>query len=167
MKVTLLQPNHPHWNAEIERVGLDLHAPDNSTLFPYHFLAVVLPRIGGYLVAVEEDGKRVGIGFLFPRSLMTDQGQPMTSRAHEIQKAYTLRYHPLARRIAPRRDPAPAAITAEIVNQLPEPATVVYYDPLAEAHLCADLRTGGDAQHRAAQRDRGPANSLCPTGNLG
>jgi predicted GNAT superfamily acetyltransferase len=124
VKITLLPPDHPHWNAEIERIGIELRAPDNETLFPYHFLAVTLPRIGGHLVAVEESGRRVGVGFLFPR--LPDSGRG---------KAYTLRYHTLTgRRIGRSHRATPAAITAGVQQALSEPAEVVFYDPLAELH---------------------------------
>ena len=124
MKITLLPADHPHWNAEIERIGLDLHAPENDTLFPYHFLAIALPRIGGQLVVVEEGGRRSGVGFLFPRLADTPD-----------RRAYTLRYHTLHRGRIGRNDTAgPAAIVGAVQQALAEPAEISFYDPLGEHH---------------------------------
>lgn len=67
MNITLYSPGHPSWNSMVDHMGLRLGAPDNPTLFPYHFLAVVLQRIGGHLVQVEIDGDEASLGFLFPR----------------------------------------------------------------------------------------------------
>ena len=55
MNVTIYSPGHPSWNSEVEHMGVRLGAPDNPTLFPYHFLSVVLQRIGGHLVQVTHE----------------------------------------------------------------------------------------------------------------
>jgi predicted GNAT superfamily acetyltransferase len=122
MNVTLIPHDHPHWNAEIERMGIDLRAPDNATLFPYHFLAVVLPRLGGFLAVVEEGSRRVGLGFLFPRL-----------PAEADARAYTLRYHSLTGgRITLGSAATPVAIVDAVRARLPGMPEVVFYDPLAE-----------------------------------
>ena len=110
MNITIYSPGHPSWNSEVEHMGQRLGAPDNPTLFPYHFLSVVLQRIGGHLVQVETDGAEISIGFLFPR------------RAAD-GPAYTLRHHPLA----PMDDDALGQLTAILGSQLG--AAVHAYDP--------------------------------------
>ena len=69
MNVTLLDASSPRWGSEVERIGVELGAGHNPTLFPYHFLFVTLSKIGGHIAIFEQDGRRVGIGFLFPRGL--------------------------------------------------------------------------------------------------
>ena len=53
MHVKLLQSTEPTWNAEIDRVGALLDVQNNPTVFPYHFLQVVLPGLGGAIVERE------------------------------------------------------------------------------------------------------------------
>ena len=119
MNVTLLPPGHPSWNTEIERLGIRLHAGENPTLFPYHFLSVVLQRIGGYLASFSRDEREVGAGFLFPR---WDAGGP----------AYTLRYHQLH----PDGDILPTTLTTVTAQSLHH-AKIVYYDPTAPQQYSA------------------------------
>lgn len=112
MNITLYSPGHPSWNSMVDHMGLRLGAPDNPTLFPYHFLAVVLQRIGGHLVQVEIDGDEASLGFLFPRHAADGP-------------AYTLRHHPLR-----ALDEATVGqIVATVSSQLS--AAVRPYDPLA------------------------------------
>ena len=75
MKVTLLDASSPHWGSEVERIGVELGAGQNPTLFPYHFLFVTLSKIGGHIATFEEGGRRTGIGFLFPRGTARPVGE--------------------------------------------------------------------------------------------
>ncbi|MCB9139286.1 MAG: hypothetical protein H6642_13145 [Caldilineaceae bacterium] len=128
MNVALIRHDSPHWNTELTRIGLELRAPDNETLFPYHFLAVVLPKLGGALVAVTENRRRVGVGFLLPRPA----DRPGAA-------AYTLRYHRLGRgRFTLNSQATPEAVVAAVRMKLTGDAPgreieqICFYDPLAE-----------------------------------
>ncbi len=70
-----------------------LRSQESIALFPYHFLQVTLPRIGGSAGWLEEDGTIIGAGFFFPR-------QRERGGAH----VYTLRYHMLPGIPDPDRD---------------------------------------------------------------
>ena len=118
MNVTLLPPGHPAWELEVDALGLQLGAPDNPTLFPYHYLSVVLQRIGGQIVLVDQGDVRIGIGFLFPRH---DPESTLTE-GH----AYTLRYH----RVYEASGVDPDSLTTIVSNALGG-TTIVYYDPTA------------------------------------
>jgi predicted GNAT superfamily acetyltransferase len=122
MDARLLNPASTTWNAAIDQIGARLHAGENATLFPYHFLQVVLPKLGGHIVWFSEHEQDVAVGFLLPRYLPA--ATPATTRA------YTLRYHPLlptASPISPTSALAHAAIDA-VRACLPN-ATIVFYDP--------------------------------------
>ncbi len=79
MHVKLLLPAAPTWNAEIDRIGALLDVQNNPDVFPYHFLQVVLPSLGGAMVEVMEDGspgsRYLLVGFLFPRGIAGDAGR--------------------------------------------------------------------------------------------
>jgi predicted GNAT superfamily acetyltransferase len=129
MDVTLLDASSPHWGSEVERIGVELGAGYNPALFPYHFLYVTLPKIGGYIAVFAEEGAartgsgrspRVGIGFLFPRALEGSGG--------EARRVYTLRYHSL---LSPETPVAAAAVTAACREALGPGGGVVFYDPHA------------------------------------
>ena len=121
MNITLLDASSPHWGSEVERAGVELGAGHNQTLFPYHFLFVTLSKIGGWLAIFEQEGRRIGVGFLFPRRLAGPGGR--------TQQAYTLRYHALA---GNRPDHAAMAEYAAACSQTLGGAPAVFYDPLAE-----------------------------------
>jgi predicted GNAT superfamily acetyltransferase len=113
MQVTVISGDHPSWNHEIDRFGILLGAPNNIALFPYHFLAVALRRIGGLLATFEEQEQTVAVGFLFPRLTESERG-------------YTLRYHPLS----PQSDTLPGQVTALVSGALGN-APIHYYDAYA------------------------------------
>jgi predicted GNAT superfamily acetyltransferase len=117
MNVTLLDASSPHWGSEVERIGVELSAGHNPTLFPYHFLFVTLSKIGGHIAVFEQDGRRVGVGFLFPRSLEQHGGGQ--------RRVYTLRYHSLLESELPvdRAGAATACMAA-----LGHSGGVVFYD---------------------------------------
>lgn len=126
MNARLIDPHGPAWSAEIDRIGALLHAGQNPTLFPYHFLQIVLPRLGGRMVWLDQGDAPIGIGFLFPRGLKPVANTNGASLpAH--QRAYTLRYHPLT------LPPTPDQIEeiTQTVNAQMIGAQVVYYDPAA------------------------------------
>lgn len=92
MDARRLDPADRSWPDAISDIGLRLHAGKNPTLFPQHFLQVVLPRLGGHIFWFTEAGKELGIGFLLPRGF---ESNSVGDRPSQTQPAYTLRYHPL------------------------------------------------------------------------
>ncbi len=124
MNARLIDPHGPAWSAEIDRIGALLRAGQNPTLFPYHFLQVVLPRLGGSIVRLEQDSTPFGVGFLFPRSLKPAPGGNGFSQS-AYRREYTLRYHSLG------DPPSPSQIQqiAQAVRSHLQGAHVVYYDP--------------------------------------
>lgn len=118
MKVTLLDASSPHWGSEVERIGVELGAGHNPTLFPYHFLFVTLSKIGGHIAVFEEDRWRRGVGFLFPRGLQR--------QVNRQRKMYTLRYHSL---LATGRPEDASSATAACEAALGKNCTVLFYDP--------------------------------------
>jgi predicted GNAT superfamily acetyltransferase len=125
MNVTLLDASSPRWGSEVERIGVELGAGDNPALFPYHFLFVTLSKIGGHIATFGEGGRRVGIGFLFPRGLQHSAGV--------IRRAYTLRYHTL---LAPEITVDTLSTIAACEAVLGGGCNVVYYDPhLAHSYV--------------------------------
>lgn len=70
-----------HWPSAVDEIRTQLGAPDNSALLPSHFLKVVLPKLGGGALRIENEGILIGYAFLFP--LLHNDGEPV----------YTLRYH--------------------------------------------------------------------------
>jgi predicted GNAT superfamily acetyltransferase len=117
MKLTLLDSSNPEWKARIEQIRAELGAPHNPRLMPVHFAKVVLPKLGGYILSVEEDEQKLGYGFLFPRGIEGDR------------RCYTLRYHSL-----PERKLVPADLLAERVEAMLGDAVVVFYDPAGNLH---------------------------------
>lgn len=133
MDITLLDPTLPAWNAALDHIGAQLGVPDNPTVFPYHFLQVVLPRLGGGIVTFQHDGVRYGVGFLFPRGL-----QPAGTG---YRRQITLRYHSLPEAPVPASFSLAAA--AEQTGHLLGDAQVIPYDPLA-AHRFAHAAASSD-----------------------
>jgi predicted GNAT superfamily acetyltransferase len=82
MRLQLLDPGGPNWSAELDRIGYRLRQPDDPSLFPYHFLQVTLPRIGGGALLVFDGETALGAGFLFPRH-----------EDHAGNRTFTLRLH--------------------------------------------------------------------------
>lgn len=109
----LLNPADPDWPDRVEAIRTLLGAPGNPTVFPAHFLRVVLPRIGGYILQLQRDDQTAGAGFLFPRALQAGQ------------RVYTLRAHPL-------RPGVSVADLAEAAGRALPGSHVVPYEPAAE-----------------------------------
>ena len=82
MEVSLLDPQSSAWLAETERLYAELGGVHNPSLFPYHFIQAVLPRIGGQIATVRQ-GDDDAVVFLFPFA------------QHSAQKEYTGRFHAL------------------------------------------------------------------------
>lgn len=124
MNARLIDPHGPAWSAAIDRIGALLHAGENPSLFPYHFLQVVLPRLGGRIVWLDQGAAPAGVGFLFPRGLKdaaNANGAAWPAYLHE----YTLRYHTLGQPSSPGQI---QQIVQAVQSQLPDTA-VIYYDP--------------------------------------
>jgi predicted GNAT superfamily acetyltransferase len=140
MRVRLLETRGPAWGAALDEIGLLLRRAENpaekSALFPYHFLQVTLPRIGGGALFVEDappdDPARyttVGVGFLFPR-------QP-AENPRRAGRVYTLRYHPIPGHALPDHD----ALCRAASDALGAP--VVFYAPAEAQHYAATHRSLG------------------------
>jgi predicted GNAT superfamily acetyltransferase len=129
MHARLIDPHGPAWSAEIDRIGALLHAGQNPTLFPYHFLQVVLPRLGGRIAWLVQENAPIGVGFLFPRGLK-ETGSANGAVQPRYQRDYTLRYHSLGQ--PPSHDHIQQivqAVQAELAG-----ASVSYYDPTGPHH---------------------------------
>lgn len=83
MEVSLLDPQSSVWMAETDRLYAELGGVHNPSLFPYHFIQAVLPRIGGQIAVIRQadDGAVV---FLFPFAQQGDQKE-YTARFHALQ----------------------------------------------------------------------------------
>ena len=144
MHASLLDPYAATWSAEIDHIGALLHAGQNAALFPYHFLQVVLPKLGGYIAWFYADDTRVGIGFLFPRGQQVRPGG-------RTERSLTLRYHALT----PAAPDAHAVVAA--VAPLLDGAEVIFYDPAAphtfvpDATLINGLSIGRPSAAEAGQ----------------
>lgn len=123
MDARLLNPASTTWNAAIDQIGARLHAGENLTLFPYHFLQVVLPKLGGHIAWFSENGQEVGVGFLLPR-FHSQVGPGYTG-----VRAYTLRYHTLPPHAPVGPDVAQAAVAATV--RVLGAVDVTFYDPTA------------------------------------
>ncbi len=119
MKLLYFSPHASVWPAQIEAMRARLGAPHNPHLLPEHFLKVVLPKLGGHIAEIQEDGKEIGYAILFPRGLENQR------------KEYTARYHAL-----PGAAPLPpAALTHLVETELQ--AGVFFYDPAKPKHYAA------------------------------
>ncbi len=74
LRATVLDTNGNSWPDEVDHLRALLGAPHNPALLPAHFLKVTLARIGGRALRFEQDGRFVGVGFLFPRPGWQDAG---------------------------------------------------------------------------------------------
>lgn len=131
MNITVLPPGHPAWEREVDLLGLQLGAPENPTLFPYHYLSVVLQRIGGQIAIVEHDGVRLGAGFLFPRY----HARP----DFKAGDAYTLRYHRIF-----ERDGIGLADLAAMISTTLGGSEIVAYDPTVAQEYAPTYARYGD-----------------------
>ncbi|MDI9546836.1 MAG: hypothetical protein QM346_04485 [Chloroflexota bacterium] len=142
MDITLLDSTAPSWNARLDRVGALLNAHLNPHVFPYHFLQVVLPRLGGSIVEVRQDRAFLCVGFLFPRGL--DEECPATGTFDNCRarRQYTLRYHLLGE--AAKSPALLEQITFELRNRL-QCTAVIPYDPAAPHSFRRSARCVGHA----------------------
>lgn len=124
MHVKLLLPPVSTWNAEIDRIGALLDVQNNPTVFPYHFLQVVLPDLGGAMVEVIEDSRYIAAGFLFPRGMVNNVRQAASSASRDFARQYTFRYHALNEQA--RQPNLVARIAEEIRTQLGAAAVIPY-----------------------------------------
>ncbi len=137
MEVTFLNPKSPGWSGEIDRIGALLDAPNNPTIFPYHFLQVVLPHLGGMIALFHQDRQPFGVGFLFPRAYKSPSERTFTLRYHALGQH--LKHHEDEYRGADQAQVSPQAITGEVEARLGGD-TVVFYDPYDEGHRYAATR---------------------------
>jgi predicted GNAT superfamily acetyltransferase len=131
--IRLVDTHASTWGAELDRMGLLLRRDESriSSLLPYHFLHVTLPRIGGGAVWVlDEQARTLGVGFLFPRQ--REQGN---------RAVFTLRYHAL-----PGVPPPHPSELAETLAPHLRGADVVVYD------------TGARPYYAATSQQIGPVN---------
>lgn len=117
--VLLVDRNVVDWPEEIARLRALLHAPDNPTLFPQHYLASTFPKIGGQIALLSREGRTCGVGFLFPRGVQ------------EGRHIYTMRYHPVETDCPGEQ----ARHLLEEVGALLGGARVVFYDPARPHHF--------------------------------
>lgn len=126
-RITRLDPSAADWTRAVESLYAQLDYPNNAALFPVHFTSVVLPKLGGHIVLLQQGERTLAAGFLFPRDLADDA------------LVYTLRFHALA------GDPGQAA--RALLERLParlqrddRAVGVVLYDPLGQ-HQYPDTHT--------------------------
>ena len=81
VRATALDTSGKAWFDEVDHLRMLLGAPHNPALLPAHFLKVTLARIGGRVLRFEQDGRFVGVGFLFPHAL-DGKTQVFTLRFH-------------------------------------------------------------------------------------
>ena len=111
LHIHLLDSHSDGWQANIDEIRTVLGAPQNPALLPPHFLKVVLPKLGGYVMRIDVSTQPAAYAFLFPR------------RFEEHQPIYTLRY--CAIKNAPAIEPALliSAISTQTGLQ------TLFYDP--------------------------------------
>lgn len=80
MEALIVPTGGEAWPRELVAIRARLGAPGNPLLFPPHFLESVLPKIGGHVLAIRQNGQPVAYAFLFPRGI----------------RAYTVRWHPVS-----------------------------------------------------------------------
>jgi predicted GNAT superfamily acetyltransferase len=118
--VEWLDPHNASWATTLDRVYALLGGPANVTLFPYHFLQVVLTRIGGHVLLIHHAGQPVAVGLLFPRQSLSGADR----------HCYTLRYQPISG--APEVD---RAFVAQQIGERLGGSPLVVYDPLDDLHF--------------------------------
>ena len=151
MDVTLLDPDSATWAADLDSVYAQLGGANNPTLFPYHFLQVTFPRIGGQIAIGSTQGAPVMIGLLFPRGYDAQQ-----AISHP---AYTLRYYALTN-LAPEERLALGQEFSTCLSGLLDGLSLHLYDPertqqfAATHHLLGTVDVGRpNAAEAAAVRD--------------
>ncbi len=128
LNLTLHQIETGDWTAFVKESRARLGGAHNPTLMPSHYLHVILPKIGGFGLTVQQDGHTCGYGYLFPRQM--DGETPV----------YTLRYHSLAG--VPPVDPD--ELIRQTARLLQRECSVVFYDPRAAHSYPASHRMIGD-----------------------
>lgn len=114
LEVSFFSPDSAAWPDDIDRLRRLLGAPHNDTLFPPHYLKMILPKIGGHVVMVRRGDHLLGIGFLFPQARQAGRD------------VYTLRFH----RLSSRLEMNPAEVARQVEHLLAG-GRVVFYDPAA------------------------------------
>ena len=103
-----------------------LDVQNNPTVFPYHFLQVVLPSLGGAIVEASADSRPLVVAFIFPRGISGRPPCPSPESGTRSGREYTLRYHPLREH---GDEPALIATIAEEIRNRLDAAAVVPYSP--------------------------------------
>ena len=162
VRLELCAGDQQRWQQLLDTILEQVPEAQCSQLFPYHFLAVVLRRIGGMLATVSVDGQLVGAGFLFPGAL------PMVTPPDFNR--LTLRYHPFAPDLTLTAEDVADAISRQfrLAVTAYEPGAAHRFSP---THQAIDDVVYGRASQAEAQkiRDlqqsvwRSPATSLYPT----
>ena len=88
IKANILRPNEVGWDNNVDVLRRALGAPENTELFPPHFIKKTLISIGGSVIEFKDGNELLGAGFLFPRRTRDGTG-------------FTLRFHGLSQRLSP------------------------------------------------------------------
>lgn len=110
----ILNPSEAGWNDKVDNLRQALGAPENSNLFPPHFVKKTLISIGGSIIEFKDGNELLGAGFIFPR-----RGE------HGI--GYTLRFHGVSDKL--RVEKAQALTETAICNKEGNPFPVYSYIP--------------------------------------
>lgn len=117
--VTLADKDSPLWSEDVASLRTMLGAPDNTSLFPHHYLASTFPKIGGQIALFRHEGRVCAVAFLFPRGVQ------------EGRRIYTLRFH--SADLACGDEHARRLLSA--LGGLLGGARVVFYDPTKPHHF--------------------------------
>lgn len=138
MQAILLDSHSPGWSRSVDELRAKLGAPNNSALFPPHFLKGAFPSIGGHLIEFRRAGNFVGAGFLFPRSL-------------DASPVYTLRYQQADGQAGQEAQAEIAEIASGLFG-----ASIAFYDPLSPQQYARTdeqvgaISLGAPGEHEAA-----------------
>ncbi len=154
MHVKLLRPAAVTWNAEIDRIGALLGVQSNPYVFPYHFLQVVLPGLGGAMVEVTDSdtpgSRHLLVGFLLPRGIdssVSASAPDYPASAH----TFTFRHHVLTSDTNSTQ--FIADVSDAIRTELPASAVVPYSPGDPHTYTRTELHSGNAGIGRPDARE--------------